>query len=137
MLKIIRDEKNAEVLVGTPLLPGHKISRETRTTIKRNKTPILWFTYTGNNNIPQNWWLGLQELKKKRKNLPNYFLPLDRDIIMGRYMIDRMLNIFKSKIPPNVAFVYCNFEFKGYIIKLSYKVRTARIYRRTSHRRLL
>jgi hypothetical protein len=122
VLTVIREDKNPMVLVITPLWPGHKISRETKKTIKRNDTPLLWYSYTGYNNIPQNWWSAIIWLRKYKKKLPKYVLPLDRDIILGRHMIDRMVNVFEGKgnmrtrnrvIPAHTAFIYCNFEFKG------------------------
>ena len=122
MLEVIREDKVPEVLVVTPLWPGHSISKDTKKTIKRNDTPILWYSYTGYHNIPQNWWYAITFLRKTKKRLPKYFLPLDRDIILGRHMIDRMVNVFEGRgttrtrnriIPASTAFVYCNFEFKG------------------------
>lgn len=116
MLTLIREQPNPKVLVITPLWPDHKISRDTKITIKRNDTPILWYSYSGYNNIPTNWWTGFQEIKKKHKKLPPYLLPLDRDIIMGRNMLDRMVGVFEAKtILAHMAFVYCNFEFKGVV----------------------
>jgi hypothetical protein len=122
VLTVIREDKNPEVLIVTPLWPGHKISRETKKTIKRNDTPISWYSYSDYNNIPQNWWSAIRELRSRKKKLPKYFLPLDRDIILGRYMIDRMVNVFEGRgnlrtrnrvIPAHTAYIYCNFEFKG------------------------
>jgi hypothetical protein len=116
VLTLVKEQPNPKVLIITPLWPGHKISRETKTTIKRNDIPILWYSYSGYNNIPKNWWTGLQEIKKKHKKLPPYILPLDRDIIMGRHMLDRMVGVFEAKtVLAHMAFVYCNFEFKGVV----------------------
>ncbi len=116
ILTLHKEQPNPQVLVITPLWPGHKVSRETKTTIKRNDTPVLWYSYSGYNNIPTNWWTGFKEIKKKHKKLPPYILPLDRDIIMGRHMLDRMVGVFEAKtVLAHMAFVYCNFEFKGVV----------------------
>jgi len=101
------------VLVVTPLLPNHKISGITRKTIKRNDIPIAWVSYTGNNNIPTNTQNGINEYLLKYQE-PPFFLMLDNDIELGRYMIDRMVDkLSKSKV--HEAYCYASFEFKGFI----------------------
>jgi hypothetical protein len=115
-MNIICENKNSKVLVITPLLPGHKISKETKKTIKRNNIPFTWISYEGNNNIPTNVQNGLNEYRKCSKSLPTCILPLDRDIVLGRNMIDRMF-IAMSILPEEVAYVYVNFEFKGTVNK--------------------
>jgi hypothetical protein len=114
MLDIMRKDKNSKVLVVTPLLPGHKVSKETKKTIKRNVTPFTWITYSGNNNIPTNIEIGINEYRNKGSHIPPYILPLDRDIILGRHMLDRMVSIIDIT-PDYIAYVYANFEFKGHI----------------------
>ena len=109
---VIREDKNSELIIATPLLPRHKISRETRTSIKRNTIPYTWITCTGENNIPTNWWFGSRQYKKHKGSIPPYLLPLDRDIRLGRYMLDRMLAGIKES-EEQYAFCYCNFEFRG------------------------
>lgn len=111
-LKIIREDEQSEVIVVTPLLPGHKISKDTRRTIKRNNIPFTWVSYESDNNIPTNVEKGLNEYRKQNNRVPRYLLPLDRDITLGRGMIDRMFAAIIST-PDNVAFTYANFEFKG------------------------
>ena len=115
-MKIIRQDVDSKVLVITPLLPGHKISKQTKTSIKRNNIPFTWIISEGNNNIPRNIQLGLDEFRKTNKKCPPYILPLDRDIILGRYFIDRMVFVLDI-IPEDVAYTYANFEFKGEIDK--------------------
>jgi len=114
MITIAKHNKNPKVLVVTPLLPGHKISRDTKITIKRNNTPILWLLSEGNNNIPTNIQNGLNWYKENVKDKIPYILPLDRDIVLGRSMIDRMVFVLDI-VPDNVAFTYANFEFKGVV----------------------
>ncbi len=109
---IIREDEDSELIIATPLLPGHKISRETRTSIKRNTIPYTWITCSGKNNIPTNWWYGTRQYKQKRGSIPPYLLPLDRDIQLGRFMLDRMLETVKQS-SKQYAYCYCNFEFKG------------------------
>ena len=114
-IDIIKEDIDSELLVATPLLPGHKISRETKVSIKRNDIPFTWITCTGEYNIPTNWWYGSQEYNTQLPTtyLP-YILPLDRDINLGRHMLDRMLEVIKQS-KEQYAFCYCNFEFKGSI----------------------
>ena len=114
-IEIIREDDYSELLVATPLLPGHKISRETKVSIKRNGIPFTWITCTGENNIPTNWWYGSKKYFEMRSTLTiPYILPLDRDIKLGRHMLDRMLETIKES-KEQYAFCYCNFEFKGTI----------------------
>lgn len=113
--KIIRKDENSELLVITPLLPKHKISKITKKTIKRNGTKLTWITSCGRNNIPKNVEYGLEWYVSKYK-IPKYILPLDRDIELGRYMIDRLVKKLKTQ-PHQIAFAYAGFEFRGSINK--------------------
>ena len=110
------DEKDPEVLVVTPLWPGHEISKETKITIKRNDIKYLWIASEGPNNIPTNAKLGLKWTKQNRSSLPPYYIMIDRDITLGRHMLDRMAkNLAKAHvIQPEIAYTYANFEFKGH-----------------------
>lgn len=103
-----------KVLVVTPLYTGHKISRETKVTIKRNDIPFIWMTAEGKFNIPMNVTLGLNWFKAKFNYLPEYFLMIDRDITLGRCMIDKM---YKRLAPFNLpnAYTYANMVYKGHI----------------------
>ena len=105
--EIIKEAKKPKVIIVTPLLPGDKVSKETKKSIKRNNIDYSWITSTGNNNIPTNVELGLKLYLKRKK--PNYILPLD---ILGRYMIDRLvqkMNKFK------VGYCFASFKFQGYM----------------------
>ncbi len=108
--KIIKESKNPKVVVITPLLPGDKISKETKRSIKRNSIEYSWISSTGNNNIPTNVELGLKWYLKK--NNPKYVLPLDNDIILGRYMIDRLFEKLDSY---KIGYCFASFKFQGYI----------------------
>lgn len=116
MIKIVKETKNPEILIITPLWPGHDISKETKRSIKRNKMEYTWITSEGENNIPINLQNGLNWYKEKKGKLPKYYLMLDRDVILGRYMIDRLYNLFEQAQGP-FAFCYASFEFKGHINK--------------------
>jgi len=114
-IQIVREDDYSEILVATPLLPGHKISRETKVTIKRNELPFTWITCTGEYNIPTNWWYGSRKYFQMRSTLKiPYILPLDKDIKLGRHMLDRLLAVIKQSSERH-AFCYCSFEFKGAI----------------------
>lgn len=105
--------KNSKVLVVTPLLPDHKVSKITRKTIKRNNTPFSWVSYSGKNNIPTNTQKGINEYQKKWGAV-KYFLMIDRDIEAGRHLIDRMYETLE-KSNDDIAYCYASFEFKGYV----------------------
>ena len=108
--KILTESKNPKVLVVTPLLPGHKVSKDTKKTMKRNKVPYTWITSKGNNNIPTNLKMGLEWFKP----LPKFYIMIDNDIILGRGMLDRLVNRLEKE-PHFVAFSYASFQFKGTI----------------------
>lgn len=105
--------KNPKVLVVTPLLPEHKVSKITKKTLKRNDTPFSWVSYSGENNIPTNAQKGINEYQR-RWGTVSYFLMIDRDIEAGRHLIDKMYkNLERSN--DDVAYCYASFEFKGYV----------------------
>ena len=111
---IIREDKDSKVLIVTPLYTGHKISSETKSTIKRNDTPLTWITSEGPYNIPTNAWNGVEWYLDKMGELPQYYLMIDRDIILGRHMIDRLYDKLSSS-DPEAVYSYGSFEFTGYI----------------------
>ena len=49
-LDVIVKNKDPEILVVTPLLPNHGISKVTLKTVKRNDVSIYWISTSGNNN---------------------------------------------------------------------------------------
>lgn len=115
MLKEIKKiDKSAEILVVTPLSPNHKISKETKKTIKRSKVPFNWVSYTGDNNIPTNAEKGLVMFTRKYYK-PKYFLMIDNDIIAERNLIDKMYNCLSNNRDPRIAYTYASFKFDGYI----------------------
>ncbi len=111
---IIREDKRSKVLVVTPLKTGHKMSSDTKKTIKRNDIPFTWVSAEGNNNIPTNAWNGVEWYRKKSGKLPNYYLMIDRDIILGRHMIDRLYEKLSAQ-SNDIAYSYANFKFSGHI----------------------
>ena len=107
--------KNPEVLVVTPLLPDHEVSRETKVSIKRNKIKYTWVKSYGDKNIPSN---ALEAIRwyKSFKKLPPYYIMIDRDIILGRGMLDKLVAKLKSfACFDKVGYAYATFEFKGHI----------------------
>ena len=119
-VKELVEHTNPKVLVVTPLLVGHEISRQTRTSIKRNEVPFTWIVAEGKFNIPSNVDHALRIFKARHKFLPEYFLMIDRDITLGRNMIDRMYKRLSPLNPP-IAYTYANFEYKGYITFFFFK----------------
>lgn len=115
MLKFLKESNDPKVLVITPLLPGHKVSRDTKVTIKRNDIEFDWISYTGTNNIPTNVTLGIEDYKKEF-DIPKYLIMIDNDIILGRNMLDKMFNRIKNS-PEDVAYTYASFKFEGVINK--------------------
>lgn len=113
-IKVLKKDKNSKVLVITPLLSGHKISKKTKITIKRNKTPITWISSESNQNIPINVQFGINWYMENFKEKISYYIPIDRDIILGRYMIDKLYKKLKNS-PSHIGYAYANFKFKGYI----------------------
>jgi hypothetical protein len=120
-VKILHEDANPQVLVVTPLWSGHKVSKETKKTIRRNDIPIIWVSSEGPNNIPMNAKLGIKWAMNHGKDRahwnPPYYLMIDRDISLGRHMIDRMAKTLgdaqEKEWNMPIAFTYANFKFQG------------------------
>jgi hypothetical protein len=117
-IRILTEHTNPEILIVTPLLPDHKVSKLTKKTLKRNNVPYTWITSEGNNNIPTNALEGIKWWKykgwKEETPLPPYYIMIDRDIEMGRGMLDRLYSKL-SKTTDSVGYCYSTFQFKGHI----------------------
>lgn len=112
---IMKECKAPEVLVVTPLLPDHEISRETKISIKRNKTQFSWIKSYGDKNIPANAMEAIKYYKSFRQ-LPPYYLMVDRDIVLGRGMIDKLVGMLKTHSKfKQVGYAYASFEFQGHV----------------------
>jgi hypothetical protein len=111
MIKYLVKHHKPEILVITPLLTGHKVSKECKKTLKRNKTPFEWITYMGPGNPCKNSQLALNKYKGD-KPLPPYIIKIDNDIICQRRMLDTMKSTL-DKAPDKAAYCYCSFEFRG------------------------
>lgn len=114
MIKIIQETKNPEILVVTPLLPGHKISNITKKTLKRNNVPFIWISSEGNQNIPKNALEGISWYKNKYGGLPPYYFMCDRDIEAGRGLLDKLHRRLQD-VTINIGFSYASFQFKGHV----------------------
>ncbi len=113
MIKTIVRHPNPQILVITPLLTGHSISKETKKSIKRNKTPFVWISYLG----PNNAYLNTQKAFNIYRNdyeLPKYVIKVDNDIISQRGMLDEMYKTLEGS-KDNEAYTYCPFSFEGYV----------------------
>jgi hypothetical protein len=113
-IKIIHECKNPKVLVLTPLLPGHEISRETKISLKRNDVDFFWISITGENNIPTNALEGIHWYKNKYGCLSSYIYFLDRDNKLGRHCIDKLIDAL-ARQEPKYGYAYASFEFTGHI----------------------
>jgi hypothetical protein len=117
MLKVLQKCKHPSLLVVTPLLPDHKISKETKISLQRNIIDFDWVSYSSNNLSSHNQESALEEyLKKYPKQEIKYVMVIDNDIIASRNMLYKMYSLLE-RAPKDVAYCYCNFEFKGYINK--------------------
>lgn len=114
-LKILHEDRNAQLLIITPLLTGHSISGETKVSIKRNKLPYIWASYMADGKHAQNVQKGLSAYRRKTGGtLPPYIQIIDRDIILGRHMLDKMYaNLVKTD--DTIGFTYVPFSYKGYV----------------------
>lgn len=109
MYKIIKKSKNPKYLIITPLKIGDKISKETKETVKKNNIQFDWVSYEGDNNIPTNANLALEEYEKENRII-DYIIKLDNDIKMSNRMLDKMFNTIKNS-PQSIAYVYSSFQY--------------------------
>jgi hypothetical protein len=114
VIKMLKESKNPDVLLVTPLLPGHEINRETKISLKRNDINSCWLSSMGGNNIPTNALEGILWYKKRYGSLPMYYMMIDRDIRFGRHCIDKLADALESK-SEKYGYAYASFEFIGHI----------------------
>lgn len=114
-IKMLKESKNPDVLLVTPLLPGHEISRETKISIQRNDIDFSWISSTGENNIPTNALEGIHWYKNKYGCLPLFYMMIDRDIRLGRHCIDKLAVALTNRTSKYVGYAYASFEFTGHI----------------------
>lgn len=115
MLKIIKESKNPELLIVTPLYLQHKISRDTKIGLLRNDINFAWASYEGPGSTSKNFADGIATYRKKHSD-PKYVMLVDKDVLPDRHMLDNMYNTLR-KSGNDIGFCYCNFEFKGTINK--------------------
>lgn len=113
MIKYIVRHHDPKVLVITPLLTGHKISAETRKSIKRNKVPFTWISYMGEGNPCKNTQKAFN-IYRNDNELPPYVIKIDNDINASRGMLDEMVYCL-DKSMTHEAYCYCSFSFTGAI----------------------
>ena len=114
MINIIKSVDNPKILVVTPLLPDHTISKITKKTLKRNNVPFYWISSSGKKNIPSNAVDGIKWYKAIYKRLPSYYMMIDRDIEAGKGLLDKLYKKL-DKQSDNVGYCYAGFEFKGHV----------------------
>ncbi len=111
VIKYIVKHPNPQILVITPLLTGHSVSKETKKSIKRNKTPFVWISYMGDGNPCKNTQKAFN-IYRNDYDLPKYVIKIDNDIQASRGMLDEMfLTLEKSR--KNESYCYCSFSFQG------------------------
>lgn len=111
MIKYVVKHNKPEILVITPLFTGHKIGKETKKTLKRNKTPFEWISYMDSSNPCKNAQVAF-DIYRKNNDLPPYIIKIDNDLITQRGMLDEMFNVLEQSMS-HEAYCYCPFEFQG------------------------
>lgn len=113
MIKTLRSDKNPRLLVITPLRVGDKVSKTTKKTIKRNKTPMLWVSFEGNGNVAKNTQLCFDIMKSTPNlELPEYLIKIDNDIDASRGMLDKMVETL-DRSDDGIGYTYCAFKYTG------------------------
>lgn len=113
MIKTIVKHHYPRIIVITPLLTGHKISSDTKKSIKRNKTPFEWISYMGDGNPCANTQKAFN-IYRNNNELPPYVIKIDNDITASRGMLDDMYQMLEKSMK-HEAYCYCSFAFDGAI----------------------
>ena len=110
MYRVIKKVKSPKYLVITPLKSGDKISKKTKKGVKKNKLPFDWVYYEGDNNIPINTTLALEQYRKKCGHGVDYIIKVDNDVYMDNGLLDEMYYVLKNS-GDDVGYAYCGFSF--------------------------
>lgn len=104
-------KKNPEILIITPLRPTDKISKETKVSVKRNNTPFIWYSYSGEGNVMENFLQGKEKAGEELEKLPSYTIKIDNDTEWSRNTLDKMYSTLIKH--PFAFYCYCSFEYVG------------------------
>lgn len=110
-MKIIKKAKNPKFLVITPLRISDSISHSTLNLLNTTKTEFDWISFSGNNNIPKNTQLGLDEYERTIGNV-EYIIKVDNDITAEDNFLDSLYETLRNS-DDKIAYSYCKFSFIG------------------------
>jgi GT2 family glycosyltransferase len=75
---------------------------------------MVWASWEGPKKHAANVQDGFDAYLSKFGVIPPYFQILDRDIILGRNAIDKLLMTL-SRTKEDIGYAYCSFEYKGFV----------------------
>lgn len=110
-MQIVKKVNNPKFLVITPLRISDSISKSTLNLLNTTITDFDWISYSGNNNIPKNTQLGLDEYENTIGNV-EYLIKVDNDITAEDNFLDSLYDKLKNS-NDNIAYSYCKFSFIG------------------------
>lgn len=114
MFEEIRKVENPYYLVITPLKVGDEISDDIhRSILDTNKIPFDWVSFKGDNNIPTNTSLALEEYEKRYEKV-KHLIKIDNDLKMDDGLLDCMHSHLLSRSfgsDVQYGYVYCPFSY--------------------------
>jgi len=111
---LVKPNCEPQILVITPLKEGDSISRDTKKSLKRNKTPFEWISVMGKGNAYKNTAEAYRWYRKNHKSMPPFVIKIDNDLTTSRGMLDKMYNTLLGA-DKKCGYSYSSFEFYGAI----------------------
>ena len=110
MLFPIKEVKFPRFTIITPLKKIDEIPEETiNNIISSVSSPFNWYSYSANNNVANNFDLGIKEVDK-RGQLAEYVIKIDNDTLWNIHTLDYMCETLDDS-EPYISYSYCGFEY--------------------------